>query len=1057
MDDSQGLAQEASSEPSAPSVSFPRMEEQILSRWKERDLFKKTYQPQKPRYSFYDGPPFATGLPHYGHLLASTLKDIVPRYWTMKGFHIERRWGWDCHGLPIEQEIDKKFHFKSTEDIEAFGVAKYNQECRDIVTRHVDDWRKVIDRLGRWVDFDNDYKTMDLNFMESVWWVIGELWKKGLIYRGYKVMPFSTALGTPLSNFEASSNYQDVQDPAITVTFPLKKDPSRVLLAWTTTPWTLPSNLALMVHDDIDYVDLRSDNGTIYVLAKDLVSSVFKKESVEILKTYKGKDLVGLAYEPLFSYYAHLGEPQFTILPSAHVTAESGTGIVHSAPAHGEDDYIACLKAGIKATSAVDAHGRFVSPIEDYKGLYVKEADKIIIADLKKKGRLFKQDTLQHAYPFCPRTDTPLINRMVGSWFVKVETIKERLIANNRNHTHWVPEHLREGRFGRWLEGARDWAISRNRYWGNPLPIFESFEDPEDSRDYLCFASVNELSAITGRQFTDIHREFLDDITFEKNGKRYRRVPEVLDCWFESGSMPYAQVHYPFENKSVFEASFPAEFIGEGLDQTRGWFYTLSVLGTILFDRPPFKNVIVNGLILASDGKKMSKRLKNYPDPMDVMHSHGADALRLYLINSPVIRGEELRFSEAGVRDIVRRVILKWWNAFTFYKSYADIDGFKPASDLSNLQTLSDNILDQWILSRLQTLLTNIEKEMASYHLYNVVPELLLFIEELTNTYIRLNRHRFWSEGANADKDAAFSTLHLVLISLSKAMAPFTPFLSDYLYLELTQNKALESVHLEPYPVATPEMVRPALERGVALMEEVIELSRNLRDQIKTKVKVPLKELVIAHRDLNLLSDLKPVESYLKSELNIRHITYRNDETAFVTLQAKPNGPVLGPKAGAKMLALTKRIAALTYEEIRLLESGQTLELEGVTIDSGDIRFVRLNVPGPYPVISSQKVIVAIDPSIDRDQELEGLAREVVNRIQKHRKDSNLKLDDRIRLTLATKGPHQSDLAEAIHAFKSYISEQTLAAELQLSGLFDGTSYPIEDSDLIVSVEPLPR
>lgn len=1014
-------------EESGNQIHFPSVEESILKRWNDLQIFKKTYGHQKKKFSFYDGPPFATGLPHYGHLLASTLKDIVPRYWTMRGYSVERRWGWDCHGLPIEQEIDKKFSFKSTVEIEKFGIANYNRECREIVTRFVGEWQKTITRLGRWADFQNDYKTMDLPFMESVWWIFSELWKKGLIYRGFKVMPFSTALGTPLSNFEAGLNYQNVQDPAITITLPLVSDPKTSLLAWTTTPWTLPSNLALAVGAEIDYVEIkrRSDQQH-FILAEALSEPFFKKDDHEIVRKMKGSDLVGLEYVPLFNFAPNKGKPYFTVIPSAHVTTDSGTGIVHMAPAFGEDDLYACQAKGILPFCPVDSSGNFTSELGPYAGLYVKDADKKIIADLKQIHRLFKQDTLQHAYPYCYRTDTPLIYRAVSSWFVAVEKIKDRLVANNIKHTHWVPEHLREGRFGKWLEGARDWAISRNRYWGNPLPVFEAFEEPESSRECFCISSIAELEKLSGRTFKDIHREHLDDIIIARNGKKFRRVPEVLDCWFESGSMPYAQNHYPFENKTTFEQSFPAQFIGEGLDQTRGWFYTLSVLGTILFDKPPFQNVIVNGLILAEDGKKMSKRLKNYPDPTDVMNQYGADALRLYLIDSPVIRAEELRFSEAGVKDIVRKVLLKWWNAYSFYDSYARIDQFSPGrpGEIPN----SKNILDRWILSRLQSLLSTIETEMEKYHLYNVVPALLRFIDDLTNTYIRLNRSRFWEEGFSEDKRSAFETLHSVLLSISKMMAPFAPFLADHLYLQLLGSRAKESVHLEDFPRADTSRVDRALEEGVALLEDVLLLGRNLRDQKKIKVKVPLKELTVVHRLKEHLSTLRPLESYIQGELNIRLVKYQNDEENFVSLTAKANGATLGKRVGSKMGEITKLISQLKYADIQRLDSGEKLVLAGIEVGGEDVKIFRQPVEGKGSIVSSSAIIVSLDTSIERDQELEGLAREVVNRIQKLRKDSKLQLDDRIHLQVSTS---DKNLTEAITQYSAYIREQTLTTKLE--------------------------
>ena len=1037
-----------------PTLSFPQMEESTLHFWKENQTFEKSLEKNKKAFSFYDGPPFATGLPHYGHLLASTLKDIVPRYWTMKGFRVPRRWGWDCHGLPIEQEIDKKHQFKSTEEIEKFGIAAYNEECRSIVLRFTEEWKNVISRLGRWVDFENDYKTMDRDFMESVWWVFAELWKKGLIYRGYKVMAFSTSLGTPLSNFEASSNYQEVQDPAITVSFPLIDDPNTHFLAWTTTPWTLPSNLALAVGPDITYVKVKDASKQSFILAENLIENYFKKDSFEIEKTFSGRELLGLRYQPLFDFYKDRSDA-FKVIASDHVTTESGTGIVHMAPAFGEDDFIACQKENIKPVCPVNNHGEFTNEISNYAGQYVKEADKNIIRDLKQSQRLFKQDTLQHSYPFCPRTDTPLIYKAVSSWFVSVEKIKESLIKNNKTQTHWVPSHLREGRFGKWLENARDWAISRNRYWGNPLPIFESFEDPEDSREYFVVGSAEELEKLSGRKLPDLHRHHLDDIIIEKNSKKFRRVPEVLDCWFESGSMPYAQYHYPFENREAFKNEFPADFIGEGLDQTRGWFYTLSVLGTILFDQIPFKNVVVNGLILAEDGKKMSKRLKNYPDPMKVMNQHGADALRLYLIDSPVIRAEELRFSESGVKEIVRKVLLKLWNSYSFFESYAKIDQyeFRKESEAPS----SENILDRWIISRFQSLLQNIEREMKAYHLFNVVPEILRFIEELTNTYIRLNRSRFWEDVNSQSKASAFDTLHYVLLNFCKVFAPFAPFLSETIFQKLRTSDQAPSVHLEDYPIADVQCINQKLESGVALLEEVILLARNIREKNKIKNKIPLNELRIIHRKEDVLKSIQPLETYLLSELNVKKITYAREEKDYVQVQIKANGATLGPKVGGQMKQLMKQVAELGLDELSQLDEGQSINLSGFEIRSEDVKVSRTPVEGDFPVQASAKIIVALDTSVSRDQELEGLSREIVNRIQKHRKDSRLQLDDRINLHMSVQ---DHSLQEAIKIHEEYIKSQTLALELKVDSSelsHESQEYEIDGQNLRISLEVVAR
>jgi isoleucyl-tRNA synthetase len=681
--------------PAPREFSFARMEEDILARWQAGDVFRKSLESRRGKkpYIFYDGPPFATGLPHHGHIVASTIKDIVPRYWTMKGRYVLRRFGWDCHGLPIEHEIDKQLGMSAQAAVEKMGVAGYNDACRAIVQRYVEQWRETVSRLGRWVDFDNDYKTMDPWYMESVWWVVKQLWDKGLIYQGNKIMPVSTALETPLSNFEATSNYVDVQDPAITVL--LELEDGDWLAVWTTTPWTLPSNLAVCVGPDLDYtLALDPASGRRIWFATERLEHY---EQLEAVATARGRELVGRRYRPLFPYFAaEAANGAFQVLMDDYVTATEGTGLVHQAPAFGEDDHRVLQAAGISAfVCPVTMAGIFTDEVADFAGQYVKDADRNIIRALRDRGLLYRHDTIMHSYPYCYRSDTPLIYRAVPSWYVEVTAIRDKLIAANEQ-MHWVPEHIKHGRFGNWLEGAIDWAISRNRVWGTPIPIW--INDVTGNR--VCLGSIEEVRQRTGVTLADLHREHVDPLTFEVAGEpgTYRRIPEVLDCWFESGSMPYAQLHYPFENEGLFTAGFPAEFIAEGLDQTRGWFYTLTVLGAALYDKPAFRNVIVNGMVMAEDGKKMSKRLRNYTPPDDLMATYGADALRLYLINSGLVRGEEQRFSDAGVQDMTRRALLPWYNAFSFLRTYAEIDQWSPDKGLH----IGENLLDQWILSSVE-------------------------------------------------------------------------------------------------------------------------------------------------------------------------------------------------------------------------------------------------------------------------------------------------------------------------------------------------------------------
>ena len=1015
---------------SAP-FSFVEMEHDILKLWQDTDAFQQSLantQGKKP-YIFYDGPPFATGLPHHGHLVASTIKDVVPRYWTMKGRYVMRRFGWDCHGLPIEHEIDKQLGMSAQDAVEKLGVAGYNDECRAIVQRYVKEWRHTITRIGRWIDFDNDYKTMDAWYMESVWWVFKQLWDKGLIYQGVKVVPVSTALGTPLANFEATSNYQDVQDPAITVLLKLVDEDAHLAI-WTTTPWTVPSNLAVCVGDDIEYsLVVDEESGKQIYLATERLDQYQGDSEFRVVKTLLGKDLVGRRYEPVFDYFADKAdEGAFVVISGDYVTTDSGTGLVHQAPAFGEEDYKAFQAAGLEAFACpVSLHGEFTDEVPDFAGRHVKEADKDIISALKAKGALYRQDVIQHSYPYCYRSDTPLIYRAIPSWYVRVTAFKDNLKAANEQ-INWVPEHIKHGRFGNWLDGAIDWAISRNRVWGTPLPVWVN----DETGKALCVGSIDELYDYTGVRVDDLHREHVDDLTFQVEGEpgTYRRIEEVLDCWFESGSMPYAQLHFPFENEDVFNAGFPAEFIAEGLDQTRGWFYTLTVLGGALFDQPAFRNVIVNGMVMAEDGKKMSKSLRNYTPPDELMETYGADALRLYSINSGLVRGEEQRFADSGVRDMVRRALLPWYNAYSFLRTYAEIDEWSPKKG----QFEGDNILDQWIMSRLQTLKNTVATEMEGYRLYNVVPGLFAFIEDLTNWYIRLNRGRFWGEDISADKIAAYSTLYEVLMELSKVMAPFAPFLSEHLYQSLAklagQPAQPNSVHLCDYPEAEAVKVKPGLETAVERMQQVILLGRQKREEVKIGLRTPLARLTIVNSDAALLEDMRSLESYVRDELNVQSVEYSADESAYIELCAKPNFPLLGKRLGKRMKAFAGAIANLDVGQISELQNNGEIQLtvagESEAFNSEEIQVQQQARAGTNTVSNSQ---IAVDLDCELTPELirGGYAREVVNRIQRARKDQGFDVSDRIAVTYAADG----DLAQAIAEHRDYLMGETLCVDLQ--------------------------
>lgn len=1004
--------------------SFVEMEHSILEFWENENIFQKSLQQSKEfdPYVFYDGPPFATGLPHHGHLTASTIKDIIPRYWTMQGKHVSRRFGWDCHGVPIEWEIDKKLKMSAQEAVAKLGVKGYNDECRSIVQRYVAEWRSTITRLGRWVDFDDDYKTMDPWYMESVWWVFKQLWDKGLVYKGFKVMPISTALGTPLANFEVSQNYRDVQDPAVTVLFKIK-DQERYLAAWTTTPWTLPSNLAVCVGDEIDYVLVRDESTAknIY-FAEELLTHY---GDFEILERVKGSDLVGLQYEPLFDYFAdQQTEGGFVVVSDDYVTTDGGTGLVHQAPAFGEDDYRVLNENDIDAfVCPVGLDGRFDESVTDFSGMHVKEADKLIIDFLKQRGSLYRQEVIQHSYPFCPRSDTPLIYVAIPAWYVRTSSIVDKLVSAN-DQIHWVPEHIKEGRFGNWLKGEVDWGVSRNRVWGTPIPIWIN----DETGKTICIGSKEELKEYSGVEVSDFHREHVDPLTFDIEGEpgTYRRIEEVLDCWFESGSMPYAQLHYPFENHDVFKSGFPAEFIAEGLDQTRGWFYTLTVLAAAIFDKPAFNNVIVNGLVLAEDGKKMSKSLQNYTPPDNLMEQYGADALRLYLINSGLVKAEEQRFVDSGVHEMTRRALLPWFNAFSFLKTYAEIDEWSPKDGFSS----GDNVLDQWMVSRLQTLKEGVSKEMSEYRLYNVVPKLFDFIEDLTNWYIRLNRSRFWGEGMDEDKVSAFNTLYSVLYELSKVMAPFAPFLSEHLYRELSafsEDKAdKESVHLCRFPEFDLDQKASGLEVAVDRMQQVVLLGRQKRESVKIGLRTPLSAITIIHRDESLLEDMKSLEGYVRDELNVREVRYSSDEGGYIDLAAKPNFSLLGKRLGKNMRDYQKKIGAMTFEEISSFQQSGEIRIEEEVFSLEEIEIFQKPKEGTA-TISNSFIAIELDCELTPELIRGGYAREVVNRIQRARKEQGFKVSDRVDVIYEAQG----ELSDAMFEMADYIAGEVLALDFK--------------------------
>lgn len=1005
-----------------PDESFAEREKNILDFWKKERIFERSTQQlaQKKHFSFYDGPPFATGLPHYGHLLAGTIKDVVARYKTMKGFCVPRRNGWDCHGLPIEQEIEKAFNLSGAHSIEAFGIANFNEECRKIVLRYTKEWEAVVLRMGRWVDFNDTWRTMDLSFMESVWWVFKQLFEKGLVYEGYKVMPFSAKLGTPLSNFEAGENYKEVDDPALTVAFKILDDPETSFLAWTTTPWTLVSNLALMVGPEIDYVKVKGiQTGHYYILAESRLTANFREESdYEIVSRYSGKELAGMRYQPLFDYFKD--RSAFRVILEESVSLEDGTGIVHAAPAFGELDFYACQKEKIELVCPVDNNGLFTQEIPEYQGKFVKDADKDIAHRLKKQGSLFHQATIHHRYPFCPRSDTPLIYKAVTTWFVAVEKIKDRIVAANEK-IHWTPGHIKNGRFGKWLEGARDWAISRNRYWGTPIPLYRNEEG-----EIIALGSVGELEELTGSKITDLHRHFIDTLTFEKNGKVFKRIPEVFDCWFESGSMPYASNHYPFENRAHFEKNFPADFIAEGLDQTRGWFYTLHVLSTGLFNQPAFKNVIANGILLAEDGAKMSKRLRNYPDPMEVVNRYGADAVRLYMMHSPAVKADDLCFAESGVELVLRQILIPLWNAYSFFLTYATIYNWRPSDRVEE----KDALIDKWIHSLGNKLIHEVENGMDAYDLSLSVEPFVGFIDQLTNWYIRRSRRRFWSNEDSADRRQAFTTLYDLLIALVKIAAPFVPFVSESIYKNLRSDGMAESVHLSEFPLYEEKARDLRLEEGMAALQRVVSLGHGLRKEHKYKVRQPLPLAEIACTSAEEREFLESQQYLISEELNVKQVKFRDSDSAFVFLKAKPNFRVLGKKIGKLMQPVAKAIEKFGNKELQDLFEGKAISInvEGqeIFLTPDDVQVERTVHEGLIAATDNE-ITIALDTTLTEELLIEGLAREIVNKVNTMRREARFAVSDRVKLRLET----TERVRKAFEVHGSYISNEVLAVDVE--------------------------
>jgi len=1032
-------------------VDLAQLEESVLTFWEDNNIFQESIdqRPEEKTYFFYDGPPFATGLPHYGHLIASTIKDAVPRYQTMLGNKIERRWGWDCHGLPVEYEVEKEMGLRGAADIEALGVDKFNEKCRSIVLRYATEWKKTIRRLGRWVDMENDYKTMEVSFMESIWWVFKTLWDKGLIYESKKIIAYSPRLSTPLSNHEVNLGYQDTEDPSITVKFKAKSEDNAYFLAWTTTPWTLISNLALVVHPDLKYAKVELD-GFYYYLAYDLVEATFGEDSgAKIIEEFLGNSLEGMSYEPLFPYFENLTtQGAFKVLPGDYVSTETGTGIVHTAPSFGEDDFITGQKFSLPHVFPMDDSGHFTSEAADFDGLFFKDADKSILKSLRGRGLLLKEATIVHSYPFCWRSGYPLMYRTIRSWFVDVEKIKETMLSNNQQ-INWSPDHIKNGRMGKWLEGARDWAISRNRYWGNPIPVWKC----EKCDHQLCIGSKKELEELAKTEVPDLHLHFIDqlDVACPKCQGPMKRTSEVLDCWFESGSMPYGQEHYPFDNREKLERSFPADFISEGLDQTRGWFYTLLILSAALFDKPAFKNCIVNGMILAEDGKKMSKSLKNFPDPWEMLTKYGADVIRLYMLNSPAIKADDLQFSETGLQETIRTLLLPLWNVLSFFTTYANIDNWQ-SKTIESVEQLS-NPLDRWILSRLHHLIDDVRSAMSEYDLHSAVSPFVGFVDILTNWYIRRSRRRFWKAGKGEDKNLAYTTLYTVLLELTKVMAPFIPFLSENIYQVLHHQGMPQSVHLCDFPEVDASFRDQTLEKEMDIILKSVNMGRALRAKHQLKIRQPLQKVTILTKNEAVQGIVGEMSELIQDELNLKAVQIAQNEEDLVNLTAKPNLRVLGPKLGKKLKQIGPQIQSLTTEQIVEIQHGaqKTLSLDGEDFAIGlEELFIERQQKEGIITESDGDVTVALDILLSEELIDEGYAREFVSKIQQTRKEKDFDVTDRINVKYRT----EKRLKRALEKFAEYIKAETLANILESTADIsdDFVKWPINDIDCAIEV-----
>jgi isoleucyl-tRNA synthetase len=1029
--------------PVDPQQRFPVLEERILERWRERDVFRQSLRRREGAepWVFYEGPPTANGRPGSHHVFARVFKDIYPRYKTMRGHYVERKGGWDCHGLPVEIAVEEKLGISAKAEIEEYGIAAFNAQCRESVFEYLEEWNRLTERIGLWLDLDDAYRTLDPGYIESVWWALAQMWERGLLYEGHKVVPYCPRCGTALSSHEVALGYRDVVDPSVYVRFPVidpppPLEPGDELLVWTTTPWTLVSNAAVAVDPALQYARARAADGQVYVLAETLVERVLGS-GADVLGLLAGSSLEGARYEPPFDFIpaSAYGERGHSVVPADFVSAQDGTGLVHTAIAFGEDDFRLGEEQGLAVVNPVLPDGTYDERIGPFAGRFVKDADPDLVADLEARGRLFRAEEYEHAYPHCWRCGTPLLYYAKPSWYIRTSELRDRLLAANEAVT-WHPEHIKHGRFGKWLEGNVDWALSRERYWGTPLPVWRCANG-----HVRCIGGFDELEELAGVRLEDPHRPFVDEVSFPcpDCAEPMTRVPEVIDVWFDSGAMPFAQYHAPFENEDHFRARFPADFVCEALDQTRGWFYSLLAVSTLLWDRAPYENVVCLGLILDPEGKKMSKSLGNIVVPWDVIDAHGADAFRWYYFTSKQ-PWDGYRFSLAAVGESVRQFLLQLWNTYGFYVLYANVNGVEPA-ELPGGEPASD--LDRWILSRLATTRDVVTERLDAYDATSAGRAVAAFVDELSNWYVRRSRRRFW------DGDpAAFATLRHCLVTVAKLLAPFTPFLADEIYDNLDGSEP--SVHLSDWPEAGARDEQ--LEFAMGTAREAVRLGLAARGQAKVKVRQPLREAVVvaAGREREAIERLAGL---VREELNVKELRFVSEADELGRYEVKPNYRSLGPRFGKAMPQVAAAVAALDPVHVAAaLREGRAL---GISVDgrdhvlqAEDLQLSLLPLEG-YQLEREGTHAVALDLALDDELRREGWAREAVHAVQSARKATGLAVEDRIALSLEG----DDELLAAVRDHERYVAGETLATSIAYDGAAGDESTLIEGRKLRISVQ----